>query len=332
MTPYLILSRDAPNASSETLIQSVRATIDALQSDWRLLMDGPAALIAVERKGRVIAGPRQVPATFIVGDIFPRVASQRAIDGMLAADLPFPDLCRQLVRDWWGAYLAVQIRGCGDMSVFRDPVGMRDGLCWAGSGGFVFASQAMPWLAACVPSGLAIDWTRIAQLLRDSSTAAEATPLLGVETIAPGSLIDLCDGRKVARRLWFPRMFDERRAPHDADHRRPARDRHPMHAGVGGNLSRQYAGDFRGLRLGGRSGGRDDACRGNKARHQLLHRHLSGDERRYAREISTHRAIPLDEIYAGRPVEWSRSRRQPGRCASGPEHRHLVPRQTACRA
>jgi asparagine synthase (glutamine-hydrolysing) len=293
-------------------------------------MDGPAALIAVERKGRVIAGPRQVPATFIVGDIFPRVASQRAIDGMLAADLPFPDLCRQLVRDWWGAYLAVQIRGCGDMSVFRDPVGMRDGLCWAGSGGFVFASQAMPWLAACVPSGLAIDWTRIAQLLRDSSTAAEATPLLGVETIAPGSLIDLCDGRKVARRLWFPRMFDERRAPHEAaiaDLRETViRCTQAWLATYPDNM----------LEI---SGGFDSAvvaaagtmpAGGIKRGINFFTDHLSGDERRYAREISTHRAIPLDEIYAGRPVEWSRSRRQPGRCASGPEHRHLVPRQTAC--
>jgi asparagine synthase (glutamine-hydrolysing) len=297
MTPYLILSRNAPKEASEALVQRVRAIIDTPQSDWRLLTDHPAGLIAVGQKGRVIAAPREVPATFIIGDIFPRVSSQEAIDRLLAAELPFPDLCRALARDWWGAYLAVQIRGCGDMSLFRDPVGMGDGLCWDGPGGVVFASQATPWLAASTPPGLAIDWTRIAQLLRDSSTVAEATPLAGIETIPAGSLVDLSDGRQLARRLWVPRMFDARRALHDAD----VADLREVIIRCMQAWVATYPDNM--LEM---SGGFDSAvvaAAGTlpagriKRGVNFFADHLSGDERRYARDVSARRAIPLDEIF-----------------------------------
>ncbi|AEG50358.1 asparagine synthase [Sphingobium chlorophenolicum L-1] len=296
MTPYLILSWRAGDAPAEALVRQLRP----LSSGWRLLVDRPGHFIAIGGDGLATrAGPHET-ATFIVGDLFARDGRSGysgGYKGLPGEDVPFADLCDRLSRDHWGAYLAVRLGPDGEMSLFRDPIGMLDGLIWQKDGLSIVASRLMPWVEICAPSHLAIDWGRIAQLLFDSATLAEETALIGVGTIPPGSILDVRQGQMAARRLWQPSTFHDRQEAEKADAA-------PLRATVE-QCVQAWTGRYAPTMLE-ISGGLDSAIvaaagtsagPGIKWGIHFFAGQLSGDERRFARAISAQTSIALDEVF-----------------------------------
>lgn len=294
MTPFLILSWPLDGGSSEATARSLRANLVALYPSWTLLLDEPGRLIAIKRGGRVISGRCGGHPSFLIGDVFS--SGLRSIDRIFAETIDFAELCRKLSNDFWGAYLAVQTREPGNVSVFRDPIGMRDGVRWSRSGLHLISSDILPWLSLSAPDELAIDWRRISELLFASSTVAEATPLLGVETLEPGALLTLGDGEALARRLWVPRRhYDDRTQPAGADELRQITTRcvdawltaypRPLLELSGGFDSAVIA-------AAATQAGQEIGCGVN-----VFADDSAGDERRYARDIAHLHALALHEIF-----------------------------------
>ena len=168
MTPYLILSWQAGDMQAQAMVDHLRP----LCAHWRCLVDRPGCFIAAgQRDGAAtVIGPDDA-MTVIIGDLFQRYPDSGS-SGLPVPDGSFRDLCDRLARDYWGTYIAVRPGPDGVLSLFRDPIGMRDGLTWTRGTLRIAASDAMPWLEICAPSPLAIDWQRIAQLLLDSAPLA----------------------------------------------------------------------------------------------------------------------------------------------------------------
>jgi asparagine synthase (glutamine-hydrolysing) len=294
MTPFLILSWPLDGGSSEASARHLRAELLARQASWALLLDEPGRLIAIKAGGRVISGRCAGHPSFLIGDVFSR--NPRSADKVFAETIGFCELCRKLSDHFWGAYLAVQMREPGSISVFRDPIGMRDAVHWSRSGLHVISSDILPWLTLSAPGELAIDWDRVDEFLLDSSTAAEGTPLLGVETLDPGELLTFGDGETPARRLWTPRRyFEDNNAPASAHELRQVVT-HCVDTWL-----EAYPGPVIEI-----SGGFDSAVIAAAATHaghkiglgvNVFADDAAGDERCYARSIAHLCAIPLHEIY-----------------------------------
>lgn len=292
MTPYLILSWKEGDARAEALVRHLRP----LCSNWRRLIDRPGRFIAIGGDGFAkTIGPEEA-STFIIGNLFAR-RQDSGNSGLSEVGTAFPDLCNRLIRDHWGAYLAVRLGRDGEMSLFRDPIGMLDGLIWQKEGLSIAASNVMPWLEVCAPSQLAIDWRRTAQLLVDSATLAEATALTGVGTIPAGSVLDIRRGKMAARRLWQPSIFYDRKQAGKAD---AAQLRETVQRCV-----QAWTGTYAQTMLE-ISGGLDSAVvaaagtnggAGIRWGINFFTGQLSGDERRFARDISAQTGIKLDEVF-----------------------------------
>jgi len=297
MTPYLILSWRADDGQASTAAQRIRAEIETTQPRWRVVFDKPGTVIVLGGDARALASRIDSHPTFVIGDVFPKTGSGGPVQNLLSAERPFSDLCATLAEDYWGAYLAVEVRRHGDVAVFRDPMGMRDGVYWIHSGVHVFASEAMPWLAVSAPEQLTVDWQRISELLLDSATVAEKTPLSGIETLPPGTLVDIRAGRTTMRRLWSPDRFYERGRPAPLD---AATLRNEVLRCVDA-WTQTYPNCMIEV-----SGGLDSAtvaaagaATPARFRHAInfFTDHLSGDERRYARDTCERCHIPLDEVF-----------------------------------
>jgi asparagine synthase (glutamine-hydrolysing) len=293
MTPYLILAWNRQDVRANALAASVRSLLRAEHAHWRQLVDEPGRLIAVPGDGKAITGNLQGMPVFIIGDVFARSPDQTSAEHVLANAASFDDLCSQFAEDCWGAYVAVQLRDGGDISLFRDPIGMLDGFSWKTSGVNFFASAGMPWLGVCAPAGFGVDWQRAAQLLLDSGTLADTPPLNGISTLPPGALLDVRQGRRSVQRLWSPRNFHEYRS---LDKPLPNALREIVL-----NCSQAWIERYPDNMIE-ISGGFDSAvvaasCRGMKRGVNFFTGQLSGDERRFARDIAAFQHIPLDEMF-----------------------------------
>lgn len=293
MTPYLILTWSELDKSANMIAQRVRAVLGTLGGEWRLLIEEPGRLVAIGGDGRVATGKIQGMPIVVIGDVFARRSEDIGTERLVATVATFDDLCSRLVDACWGAYVAVQMRTGGELSLFRDPIGMLDGFNWFVSGVRVFASEAMPWLAFCAPYHCAMDWARVAELLLDSGTLAEATPLCGIDTTPTGAILDIRNGRRSVRRLWDASNFYDRTRGHAAE---PGLLRDiVLHCTAA--WAERYPSAV--LEI---SGGFDSAVVAASAPgvvrgFNFFTDQLSGDERRYARAIGARSNIALTEVF-----------------------------------
>ncbi|AVA13608.1 asparagine synthase-related protein [Sphingopyxis sp. MG] len=204
MTAFVALSGPQNSDRSARIADNVQAYLNASNGRWRTLLADPGRLIAVAKDGRVKMGMTEGCSIFVIGDIFPRTGQN--LERLISEATGFGMFCAKLAADFWGSYTAIQLAPDG-ISVFRDPIGMRDVISWAQTSVRVVASDPMPWLPLSAPNDLAIDWQRIGELLRSSSTVAEAPPLVGVETVAPGVMTEYRGAIRETHRLWLPRQF-----------------------------------------------------------------------------------------------------------------------------
>lgn len=112
------------------------------------------------------------------------------------------DLCRR----GWGAYLAL-IRGAEEWQAFRDPSGSVEALTWAAGAYGLVASSLVDVPSGLLPHRMALDWTVIADQLRQPIAQMAQSALRGVCPITPGDLQPLGHGADAATPIWRPRDF-----------------------------------------------------------------------------------------------------------------------------
>ncbi|MGK2912338.1 MAG: asparagine synthase-related protein [Sphingobium sp.] len=206
MSNYLVLSWRQDDALAEKTARRIIGSLSATS---------PSYITTVERPGFLIAHRRSAIRTVshdsvVIGDLFEGArldaGAQEAIgDGARA----FESYCRFLVQKRWGSYIAVRQdpHDRGALSIFRDPMGMRECATWTHDGVRLVASQPVLWITQFPPKDMTIDWHRVANIAASPGAVTESLPLTGIQTVEPGTLIHLRGEDFTAERLWEPRQF-----------------------------------------------------------------------------------------------------------------------------
>lgn len=267
----------------------------ARAAGWSLARDEEGLWIAV-------GGPRPLPVAenrrdqvVIIGDLF---ASQAGSNSSMR---PTPDMvCRSLTADGWGRYVALFPDPTGSFrGVFRDPSGAVDCAIWHAEGLDLAASCLPDWLTMALPMRTAIDWSIIADQLRDPTLLTGPIALQGVVAVPPGDLFDVV--AKTSVPIWRPVHAASSPRADAASRLRPTVD-----------LAVQTASAPCTKLLVEVSGGLDSAiiagsvqAAGQSARCVWLNAwgpFAEADERAYAQSVSDHLGIPLLHLQRRLPI------------------------------
>lgn len=232
----------------------------------------------------------------VIGDLFRRDLLGVRVDENIATDSPAPEAaCREMLKRYWGRYVAILRTPDGATSVFRDPSGALDCLIWREAGVTFVATDLPLWLHAFLPRSVAVDWSRVEDMLLDSSQLALEPGLRGVGAVPPGAIQRLGPSSASVTTLWAPSQF----AGLNAASRKDALDELPRL--VDGCVG-AYAGNSR--LLAEISGGLDSAIvasaivRASAPTASWLNYHVAdrqGDERLYARAVAGRLGLDLTE-------------------------------------
>lgn len=144
-------------------------------------------------------------AGLVIGELFAR-GSARRIDRLDAAAARAIEADNAvLINDYWGEYVAL-LAGRDDPLVLRDPSGARACYAFGGQGVAVIMSD----VAIATTLGLidgAINWTVLGQWLAHPGIRTEATCLVGVDEILPGTVWSVAAGSPARRTVWTPWAF-----------------------------------------------------------------------------------------------------------------------------
>jgi asparagine synthase (glutamine-hydrolysing) len=192
----LIAARAATTQAADTLRRFRRGAArngyvlsDLTDALW--LAADPAAAPVVARRGDWI----------LLGDAFAHP------DRLSSAA---PRTAEDVVDRLWGRYLAVRCDAAGRPdAVVRDASGAVDGLVWRGSDAVVIASVATPWMLEATRPALAIDPATVHAMLHVPSRAWDLNLLTGLNSLAPGTVLDL-EPDLAARSVWRPADFLDR--------------------------------------------------------------------------------------------------------------------------
>lgn len=270
---------------------------------WHCLVDQPGWTVLAEPRPTDACTHRTLEdRTIVVGALFDRAATERGevAAGVIAADArDFGGVCDQLTTRCWGGYVALAIDrdDPSRLEMFRDPIGMTECVSWRRGALRVVTSAPECFLAPAAPTDLAIDWPRVAGLLRFPGSVADALPFIGVETLEPGVRLELTERTRYTTRHWAPAHFARARA---------------LSARVSGTLPLPALVDAcvrawrscSNVAIAELSGGLDSAIVAAglaPSDHPVagwFHYYASdreGDERRYARAVAAHLDLPLHE-------------------------------------
>ncbi len=203
MSGYIVLAwREDAAASAAAL----KARLDE-DASLKLAVDRRAMAVFLDRERplRCVQLPGQTGV--VIGSVFDKaeaLAGRGRIADLTQAHAADPTaICRGLVDQTWGAYVAVLPDDDGAPNVFRDPLGGLECLTWNRDGVFVAASRLDP-RAPHAPRAAAVDWAGIGALMRQKNLSSVTVPLTGVRGVDPGVLL-LAGGDQ--RRLWRPADF-----------------------------------------------------------------------------------------------------------------------------
>lgn len=205
----MVWPRGVPSQAAE----AKRAAIEA-EGDWTLAHRAHEIAVYVRgaRPPKVRAAPNQGGA--VIGDLFDTAATREG----RAQDFPLhlmvnaapADAARLLIRHAWGRYVAILKAGDAPPTLLRDPTGALDCLTWVRDE-VTFIASTPPAHGPCAPEGLAVDWSKVGDILARGNLWSEICPLAGVVAVGPGVMRAGWDASQ-ATRLWRP-----------ADHARPSR-------------------------------------------------------------------------------------------------------------
>lgn len=205
--PYLALTWPPEHAESCEALPHLAGTLRAAGWTVAALRPGLALWQRPERPLAIEVGRDLV----MVGRWFGEPALLRDEgDG----DLDAAERARRLCGRGWGSYLAL-IRGEGGWLGFRDPSGAVEALTWAAGPYGVLASSLADLPPGLLPHRLALDWTVIAEQLRQPVAQMARSALRGVSPIAPGDLQPIGGDVGTATAIWRPQDFAPTRADVD---------------------------------------------------------------------------------------------------------------------
>ncbi|SDA36911.1 asparagine synthase-related protein [Sphingomonas sp. NFR15] len=190
-----------------------------LDLGWRSLVDQPGWTVLADPKPRNVASHRMLDdRSIVIGALFDRAATERNDVGtgeISGGTEDFAGVCDRLTTRCWGAYVALRIDpdDPSRLDIFRDPIGMTECVVWRCGTLRIVTSAPEGFLALAAPSGLAIDWPRVAGLLRFPASVADALPVIGVETLQPGVRLEMTKYSHRATRHWAPAWFARASTP-----------------------------------------------------------------------------------------------------------------------
>jgi asparagine synthase (glutamine-hydrolysing) len=158
------------------------------------------------------------------GSVFGRLAQQHGAlePGMLAeptARLIYCSQGEELVRRYWGGYLAFLTAQDGAVQIVRAPLGDLPCYFWTGSDQ-VLLSSSPRLLTEFLCAGAQVDWLALGRHLAFGTIHTNATCLAGIQELAGGERLTIAGGRVQRTALWSPWPFVARDAallnPHDA--------------------------------------------------------------------------------------------------------------------
>ena len=201
---YIVLLR-SPGRSVDAF--EAMAT-DLLARGWRkvavsrlitVFLDGGAPpTIAVWRPEPRIEG-------VLIGEVFDRAATDLGqvsrFDLSVVADATPLEAADLLIRRAWGQYVFVGQVVEDAPVILRDPSGALAAYVWTREAVTVVASHVVEGRAG--PAELAIDWTRLGQILADPVNGGFDPPLIGVMDVRPGAARHGVGARQVSD-LWSP--------------------------------------------------------------------------------------------------------------------------------
>lgn len=259
--------------------------------------------LAFESDGLCVAADsdmvrRVAPGMHIVGDLFSGGGPARnwpRPTGTCEAD--FRAWCATLLTRCWGSYIALRHDGDAPtpLTVFVDPVGMREWVSWRHHGVRIVTCDADRWLGHFPPTDLALDLTEIACLVAHPAKAAEARPLSGLTHLEAGAVTSISPSGIRGDRLWTPREFVDPRAP-QGDPEALAQlvdDCVAAWSASGDKIIMELSGGFDSAMVAASLAG---AGRVPLAAFSFFSDQPAGDERRFSRAIAAHLNIPNREL------------------------------------
>ncbi|MDR6623865.1 asparagine synthase C-terminal domain-containing protein [Caulobacter segnis] len=150
----------------------------------------------------------------LIGDVFDADAARRGVGARLEPQGFGGDpatIAQRLADRAFGRYVAILDDGEGPARVLRDPLGVMEAIGWR-RGPLRFIASRLPDLPELWPVALAIDFDRLAAILRQKNLASLISPLAGVVSYRPGVLSGP-DGEGAC--LWSPARFARRPAAAD---------------------------------------------------------------------------------------------------------------------
>ena len=164
---------------------------------WRLAIDEPGRLVAVSAPAALNVR-RMSDGAVVIGDVFARDGGDPSWPPGGAAG--FPAVCRTLVEEAWGRYVALGPPEAGRAAVLRDPMGGLECITFDAAGAQVVASTLPDWLIVGLSPKLSIDWSVLHRQFGRSGIAGGAA-LWGAQALAPGEYLDTVGKGKM---LWLP--------------------------------------------------------------------------------------------------------------------------------
>lgn len=302
MTDFVALRWLPGDPLADMRARLVRTRLEDGPEGWSIRADQPGWLVA--ERGQGVGRRKHRPAddgVIIVGRLFDRSAAMAGEMGS-SVSLPkkgdFASLCQRLVHSAWGAYvlLAQDPAQPESLDIFRDPIGMLDAFTWRSARLRLVASHPELWLDICPPDDVAMDWTRIAELLAFPGSVADTSALHGIRAIAAGTHMHIAtSSMHQVRRFWAAYDYCQ---PGVVDASPQA-----LASVVDGCVAnwRRTSGTL----VSEVSGGLDSAivaasgqtnAPAIRTAFNFFSADASGDERSYARAICEHLDLPLREI------------------------------------
>jgi asparagine synthase (glutamine-hydrolysing) len=205
MIAYAALSWAPDDEDGDCLAGRLATTLE--RAGWDRTVDEPRRIVLLRGSHSTSVVRLIDDDTVLIGHVFDKQATmQGRVETLQPPDpgAPFDLGCAWWCDHGWGAYVAIHHDRNDAFDLFRDPVGMLDCLTWTHGRLRIVTSAPETLVAHAPPNDVAIDWQRVASLLRFPSSAGEALPFTGVETVAPGRRLRVSSAGREVQTLWSP--------------------------------------------------------------------------------------------------------------------------------
>ncbi|UIJ44795.1 asparagine synthase-related protein [Sphingomonas cannabina] len=168
----------------------------------------PSLAVAADRPGLIVLATAQAIALgehgVVLGEVI-RAEGAAPLDRLEAHDVRTIAVCggEPLIRNFWGAYVALLEHADGSIRVLRAPLGDLPAYAWRSPEGVAIASD-VELLARFAGYRPAIDWTGVAEHLAAADLRRPRTCLAGIEELPGGAEGCWRDGHWSVRQRWSP--------------------------------------------------------------------------------------------------------------------------------